>query len=507
MYKKRFAKWGFQKNTRRSAAAVSPSSTKDQCSQVAKRGTGLSAELESLPASPALGQQDTLMLIFLSSVRLYSTAFFESVPSHATSLAPFRRQPASYHLRPEQTEEASFTFKLVIELLSRGQGNLAGRMARKAFLLVEDMLTLDGPVMVWNLLQMMHEVIVLRHMQLFRMMLAHLLALVDGRIPTTHPLHAMLYGLRGLVASLASATSTPSSSFATSPLPSPSQSSLTSSDTDESENDVWLLSQSLSSWLEQAWSLNAQILFNHFDYRLFQLYFRIHYDSCSIRPPTVIFDTAKQWLSDTEEEQYTSKAAANTYGADNLFEFTSIEDDIFQELLVLRKDVSPPRSYEMLHSNTIAALREKGNSMLCKTFNSGDTAILLRIVAGLVTARILEEWPAAFARLGVAGDATTQVSRFHASNLASTIRTLTDLDTERVGGGLWQSSEIVERTRYIVALREYAHGETCPRVVREMWQLEDALVAAGELEEAQEVGQNAFRRLEEYMKDIPVCSV
>ena len=82
-----------------------------------------------------------------------------------------------------------------------------------------------------------------------------------------------------------------------------------------------------------------------------------------------------------------------------------------------------------------------------------------------------------------------------------------DLELEYGTDGLGPPSDTVERIRSIVALREYAHAETDPQVVREMWLLQDALVAAGEYVEAQEVGRTVFLRLEKYIQDIPVDSV
>ncbi|KAK3613091.1 hypothetical protein LTR56_028075, partial [Elasticomyces elasticus] len=53
-----------------------------------------------------------------------------------------------------------------------------------------------------------------------------------------------------------------------------------------------------------------------------------------------------------------------------------------------------------------------------------------------------------------------------------------DLNAEydRFGAAL----DTVGRMRSVVALREDANAETDPRLIREMWLLADALVAAGE---------------------------
>lgn len=77
-----------------------------------------------------------------------------------------------------------------------------------------------------------------------------------------------------------------------------------------------------------------------------------------------------------------------------------------------------------------------------------------------------------------------------------------DLNAEY--GRLEAPLDIVKRMRSVIALREYANAETDPRLFREMWLLEDALVAAGDHQKAFVVRQTVYRRLEEYVQDIPV---
>jgi hypothetical protein len=506
MYKKRFAKWGFQKNSRRSAAAVQTLTTKDECRRVVSRKPSPPGELSSVPHFPGLGHHDGLMLVFLTSVRVCSVAFFESVQSRDGFLASLQQRPPTDQPWPEKTKDVSFTFKLAVDLLDRGHGNLAGRTTRKAFLLVEDMLTLEAPALVWNLLEMMHHMVTLHHAQLFQMLLAHLIAMIDGRIPKTHPLPAMLRALRGLLASLTSVVSTSGGSSLTSSSASSSSSSSppTSGDRTTTTAGRCPLSRALSCLLERAWILNAEILFDHFDPRLFQLYFRINCDLCSISPPAGIFGGADQWFGHIDAQQ-TSGAAAEAHRAESLFEITPVEEDrMHQRLLAPRMDASPPQDYEMLRASSVAALREHGNAILSKGVDfTGNTTTTLRILAGMVKAKVLEEWPAVVERSGVASSVTTRVTRVHAGSVACAIRTLMDLNPEHGSDGLGAPLDAVEQIRSVVALREYADGETNPQVVREMWLLEDALVAAGEYGEAQEVGQNAFRRLEKYIQDIP----
>jgi hypothetical protein len=500
MYKKRFAKWGFQKYSKRSAAAVQTSRAKDGCRKPSPPG-----ELGSMPTFPRFGHHDGLKLMFLTSVRTWSVAFFEFLQSGDGFLAFQQQQPPIDQLRSVKTVEISFAFKLVIDLLDRGHGKLAGRMARKAFLLVEDMLTLEGPALIWNLLEMMHNMVMLRHVQLFRMLLAHLIALADGRMPEAHPLSTILRSLQGLVANLTSAASSPSSpspSFSSS-----SRSASTGSDGTMITVDPWLLSRALPSLLEQAWIFNAKILFDHFDPGLIQLYCHIFWESCSINLPAAIVDAAVQWLSHIEARQKSS-AAGEVYLADGALASNPVEEHrMLRRLLAPRMDASLPQDYEMLRASSIAALRERGDLILSKGAGfSGDTTTLLGILASLVTAKILEGRPAVMERSSGAKNVTMNVPRIYAGNVACAIRTLMDLNIESGGGGLGASSDTVERIRAIVTLREYAQGETDPQVVREMWLLEDALIAAGEHGEAQEVGRDAYRRLENYVQDIPVVS-
>lgn len=489
MYKKRFAKWGFQKNSRHTVA-------ENHGRKVTSKRCHPPREQASIPTCPRLGHQDGLMLMLLTSVRICSVAFFESVRPRDDFLA-------SHQQWPEQIDESSFTFKLVMDLLDRGYGKLAGRLARKAFLLAEDMLTLKGPVLVWNLLEMMHYMVTLRHAQLFHMLLAHVSALTDGRMPKSHPISAMLRGLRGLVASLAGVPSTPGSSTPPS-LPSPSA----GGDPTATPARPWLPSPSLSSLIEQAWTLNAEILFDHFDPRLLLLYCEIHWHSCSIAPPAAMISTANQWLSHIAAQQVSHTGAEARRAHDLCIGTLVDEDGVHQHPFTLETDSSLPHDYETLYASSVAALWEHGSPILSgKSGFTGDATIQLRILASLVMAQTLEEWSTVGTPPGTARGMATRMSRNDASIIACAIRALIDVETGHGGDGLRGPLDVVQRIRSIVALREYARTETDPQVVQEMWLLEDALVAAGNFEEAHKVGQTAFRRLERYVQDIPIDSV
>ena len=489
MYKKRFAKWGMQKNSRRLATSTQTSTT------TVSRNSTPSGDLALVLISPGFGNEDSLMLMFLSSVRIWSVSFYESVQSSDEGSAPMRQSS------PVQSQEMNFTFKLVIDMLNRRQGGWAGRVARKAFLLVEEMLTLEGPALVWNMLEIMHYMVMSHQLQLFRLLLAHLVAMVDGRMSTNHPLPVMLKALGVFVASLPDVTSNSSKSLPT------SSSSPRSVDGNEEKTaaESWLFSGAFLSMVCRAWTLNAEILFDNFDHRLFQLYIRIHWDSCSIEPPRAIFSAAKQWLAHVASQQI-SRTTAKANQTEGLIQIKPFEKDrALQRVFATPMNASPPRNYELLRVSSITVLRDHASSILSKGASSaGDATTLLRILAGLVTAKILEEWPAINGPADMGIDVTSKMSRGQAENLACAIRTSMDFKAER--DGLEETLDTVRRLRSVVALREYASADTDPRVIREMWLLENALVAAGGHREALKVKQTAYRRLEDYVQDIPVNS-
>lgn len=501
MYKKRFAKWGFHKNNRRSSTTVSTMSTKTACRRLASSKQNSTTQTNLIPARLQLGHDDSLIFNFLSGVHKWSLGFFESVGSCDGCLA--MQQPWS-----EGVKQTSFTLKLVSDLLDRGHGVLAGRMARKAFLLVEDILTLEGPALVWNMFEIMYHMLTLCHEQLFSMLLAHLIALTNSRMSTTHPLTAMLCDLRRLVASQTSVAPTSNSSLVT-PSASPlSSSSSSPSSPNGGKNEATTIqprfsSLAVSSILEQAWRLNAKIIFDHFDPRFFQLYFYLHWESCSIGLPSTIIGTAKQWLRHIETQQMSGNVT-DTHPLTNALSSTLVaEDRMLQRLLAPRMDAAPPQDYEMLRASSVAALWEYGKPILnteCEL--SENTATTLRIMPALVKAKFLEASAAVVERSGTASSETTKVSRSQAANVACVVRALMDLNAEHGGDRAGVLPGAIERIRSIVALREYAYSEIDPQVMREMWLLEAALAAAGESGMALEVRQSVIRRLEQYTQDV-----
>ncbi|KAF2641857.1 hypothetical protein P280DRAFT_479121 [Massarina eburnea CBS 473.64] len=440
MYKKRFAKWGFHKNNRRQAPALISS---------------------SLPKEPNLSPHDYQALSIFNNVQKWSISFFESLALQV---------PLPSHPWPEKIIKISYTFKLVTDLLCRGRGDLAGRMARKAFLLVEDLLKLEGPALVWNLLELMHYILTLQHGQLFQLLLTHVTALTSEWKPKNHPLQAVLRGLLSLTRIL------------------------TISD-----------ARSLPHLLEKVWVLNAEILFDRFDPRFFQLYFGIHWDSCSLRPPATIVSAANKWFSHIKAKHICTADVESDKSEVHLEDILAQEDRMLRSLLAPCIEKLPPRNYKILCTSNITALRDYGDAIAGKGCNfKGDTAPLLRILACLVKVKVIDE-RAALAESDTDNEAM-RMPRVHAGNVACAIRTSMDLRPQDGSDASMPLSKVVEQNRSIVALREYAHGETDPRVLRDMWRLEEALVAAGKRGDALRVKNMALYRLSQYIQDIPMDS-
>lgn len=490
MYKKRFAKWGLQKNTRRSAGST-PTSTASVKSDLSP-----SEAPYSVPASPELGGDDSLMLTLLTSVRAWNISFYEFTASNKEG------SPPTPHSWPERYHDMNFTFKLMIDVLDRGHGDLAGRVARKAFLLVEEALMLAGPALLWNMLEIMHFMMTSHHVQLFQLLLAHMRALVDVRLSKSHPLPTILRALGAFMADSWGSAFVPQSTLpASSPRPA-------STDTKEQvvTNKTGLSSHVFLSVIEQAWKLNAEILFQNFHHRLFQLYLRVHWDTCSIEPPAAMFAAAKQWMALVTPHQ-TSGVTAGRDQSEDYVQITPFEEDrMLQSLLVAPTYPVLPEDYEVQQMNSIKVLRDHAISILGKKSSpAGDSSMLLRILANLVTAKVLEEWCAAAHGSDTDGEMTSMLSRGQAGNIACALRTTMYLDVDKHGVGT--HLDTAGQIRSILALREYAKSGTDPRIVQEMLLLEDVLVAAGEYRKASEVKRTAFQRLEQYIQDVPIHSV
>ena len=79
MYKRRFAIWGFRKNCQRSAAVMPSGMTTSERKRVTNRKPSHSGEMGLMPAISRLSLHDGPIRSFLTSVRVYTVGFFQSV--------------------------------------------------------------------------------------------------------------------------------------------------------------------------------------------------------------------------------------------------------------------------------------------------------------------------------------------------------------------------------------------------------------------------------------------
>lgn len=467
MYKKRLAQWGLYKNSR---SKLTPRAC-DECAEKLSRSPTTLSRL-------CLTKREEMVLLFMTSVRNWSTAYFEDVQVRLDLEDDIAIQNSFMTLpAPDGVKQSSIAFNLVVELLNRGQGALAGRVARKAFLLIEDTLLLESPALVWNLLEIMYHMIVLGHVKLYQLLLAHLTALVGRRMSMSHPLAHILRALRGVVATIPE------------PLP-----ELIGKSPDSDNSGTFDAGCFFPEILERAWNLNAEMVFDHFHPRLFELYFRIHWDSCHLKPPPAVIGALKRYYIAEEpmaEYPYATKLPTIS---------RPVEAAIIQRL---RGDKHP--FSEEAYGTICTALWSRIETLLqTEDYSNVHTATLLRILAGLVKAKFLQEQPEIFKLPDFKTCNASTASRVHASNVACAMRTLVDLEDHDPEG---EPLDTVELSRAIVALREYSDGETHPQVIQEMWSLEDALRNAGEDLQAQAVRGQAMHRLEAYIQDIPIDHV
>ncbi|KAM5360657.1 hypothetical protein ACJZ2D_013617 [Fusarium nematophilum] len=235
------------------------------------------------------------------------------------------------------TMEDKYNFKatVIVELLKRRQGILAGRLARKAFLDVEPILQVEGPLFIWNVLEILHGMASLGESQLFRMLLLHLVSLARSHFTAqTHPVLQMLLNLQRLV-------------------------------------DTWGFQDSLQvGALEQGWALNADVVFTRFDPRLLVMYYRLVWDSGLVRVPQERLREADRWFSVLED-----KVAAGGEAVE-----ASAHPD-----LEAAGEGHPPRDYEALKNTSLAAIQHRS------TLDLREPSTKVRVLSGLLKSRILED--------------------------------------------------------------------------------------------------------------------
>ncbi|KAK3292264.1 uncharacterized protein B0H64DRAFT_225362 [Chaetomium fimeti] len=448
MYKKRFAKWGFRKNANHS------------------RPGKPATELTSPPGTPAITTVDACTMTLLAGINLWTSTFFQSADfKQCLASDGVWRQgpiyPPPNSGRPAiqyEPERASYALRLVARLLRDGQGVLAGRLARKAFVQVEDMMLIEGPSFIWNLLDIMHAILVMGQGKLFHMLLVHLVGLASTHHACkNHPAALILGSLMQLARHWSAETGAASL-------------------------------VALREIVQRGWLLNAGIVLDNFDARLLLLYYRLMWDPTPCALPEGKLRAVDQWfplLADKVPVVAAALQDANPCMDSSVEPAGQAESDTYNE----------PPEYDRIRDSTAAALRAR---YMADGLNPN---MKVRIIQGLVKSRIAE---------GIDGmtigktkvRASSHALRLFAKVLAFSTKVLVEVDVE-MGGDI---DIAIERLRGVVALREYGQDARNPIVIHDLTLLEALLLKKGSEQEANDLRQEALRRLESYVEDIPVDS-
>lgn len=468
MYKKRFAKWGFQKNARPVRREGRDRDTAVR-SVFPQRKSSIDLVME-----PAYHRADARNLLFLNSIKAWSSAFFETAlhDSPRTDL-DFLVPPRGTGEQPFDLEQLSFSFRLVAELLRRGHGVPAGRLARKSFLQVENILDLEGPLVTWDLLEILHNIAFLGQTRLFEILVRHISNLAGGRFPITHPLVQMLVSLRD------SMRRSPEDSFL-----------------------------AVTALIERGWLLNAGFVFSNVHSRFQLMYHRLIWDLKRLRLPPEVPRQMSDWYGVLRAENPQAvQAAADFEEMDGRhLERIMYASMAFPTKLGYAQRSRPPANYHALRLDSVADLRRQSEMELV------DQNMRLRVLIGLMKSGMPNNPPRPIpaAREDGDGDDMTllsskwslgyeKVPRFHVRVVAFMAKIALDADVY-----LGVDEEVTaEKLRGIIGLREYGQGATDPQVVYEFWQLRDVLMRAGRLGEADAAAREASKRLDTYLEDIP----
>ncbi|KAH8674200.1 hypothetical protein BX600DRAFT_457190 [Xylariales sp. PMI_506] len=493
MYKKRFAKWGFHKNVRRShptAAAEEASHkpcTNTPCSAADGRNvTPRTTELARLKRQTkpdsglAPSSHDTETMAFLANIQTWSSVFFDLTQRHddttgsACSTSP---RPLSYFYtdmsRTYNPEQLSYSFRLISSLIKRGNVTLAGRLARKAFLQTESLLQVQGPLFVWNVLEILYSMVTERQTKLCEMLLGYLAELAIIHYPDSHPVVRLLRSLRGLIRSSKSRGSGPFR----------------------------------IEILERGWGLNADIILNRFQPQFLLLYYHLVWDSSLLKIPHEglrridkqfqLLDGKVPAENDFLAQVTNAQLEPNIRSYENIYSLSNTNHG----------EINLPKNYQSLRLEALASI------INCSTLDLQDQKTELRVLSGLLKSRIIQdsdppcEWPSgdnSEEKMLLPAATRYMLTRLRARVLVFILRVLMEVDSKL---GKSSIGPPVDRLRDIIALRKFAQSPTDPQVVYDLWDLEELLLQEGRLVEAEEARRESFMLLERYLTDIPAHSV
>lgn len=309
-------------------------------------------------------------------------------------------------------KDIGYTFQILGELLRRGRGDLAGRLARKAFLLAESVLDFDGPAALWNLFSILHQLLSVGQMQLFQILLSHLARLVSRRDPANTPLrqllHALLFQLKRCVGG----------------------------------GDPTAL---LARVLEQAWMMNADMLFGKLDNRFISTYCYLNLDACSLRPSTAAIDASGSWIKQSVPECPTT----TTSDGDNSCEQTFSEtiEWLCQFLQDPSNAMTQVKTFNLVRLRTLATLQKADKDSHLHT----NTSIMLQVTTGLIKTVLLQDLVRFCANTSAEADICQGATRAHLGCVASTMRALLDgKHNKSKGSEKGQLEEVIEQNRRLL---------------------------------------------------------
>ncbi|KAF3804974.1 hypothetical protein GCG54_00005719 [Colletotrichum gloeosporioides] len=455
MYKKRFTKWGFHKNVRRDRRGKDIGLQSSRDSGPPSTPLVDAATVSRAPRILHISTSDAAQLAFLSSIRNWTVSFFDrtkpgtvgySLPSPPGASSP---SPESSIKPPPRDlnnpEQLSFAFKLILGLLDRDQGVLAGRLARKAFLQAETLLDAEGPLFIWNTLEIFHNIALLRQANLGHILLHHLISLAGRR-----PVSKVLLRLQDLLQAW-------------------------------QHDGIPVRPEAL----ERAWSINADLTFTRFDPEYLLLYYQLVWDSDIVKLDPEIARHSDKWFAKIHDK----------------VNRTLLQDDVevaperlwpkheltFDGIGIHGDGTSQPANFNQLKQESLAGVTQMLEEVPV------DSTMRVRALSAWLKSQVLQDDAAMPIHPGM------DIPRLQARIVAYITRIIMDFET--------QCREDVDsapdKMRTILALREYGQGRLGSQIVYEMWQLEDLLVRDGRFEEAAELRAESYRRLEEFLADIP----
>ena len=246
--------------------------------------------------------------------------------------------------------------------------------------------------------------------------------------------------------------------------------------------------------LERAWTFNAEILFEHLDVRLTNLYCRLDMDSSALALPSHTLELANQWISRIE--------AANTVNSIKVEESRGFyisssgpEEDTF---LGIANDSAVSswslERYEQIRANTLTKVRRQLRNTYCREQidANSDIVVQIRILGGLMADLV----PGSLGSTLVPSESGSfKLSSAHVGHLAYIMRASKDLDNLQRDGN---AADNILLMRLIVDLCEYAYGKTSLRALQEMLLLQDAYLASGDTMAAMGIEEDVISRIKLY---------